>query len=110
MIGNCCYAALSHEVSTPTKLDLSITQRNVHKITKMGRLLRFVPRPLYRSMAQSHIAEAHRKGFDSWSQLVAMGFAQLSSVRSLCTLCGGFHSGRAALYHLGCADCPLHAQ
>ena len=74
----------------------------MYKITKMAELLRFIPRPLYRSMAESHDAEAHRKGFNSWNQLVAMVFAQLSGVRSLRTLCGGFNSGRAALYHLGC--------
>ena len=74
----------------------------MYKISKMAELLRFIPRPLYRSMAESHSAEAHRKGFNSWNQLVAMLFAQLSGVRSLRTLCAGFNGARGALYHLGC--------
>lgn len=65
------------------RLDLSIPQRNLYKITKMADWLRFIPRPLYRSMAESHDAEALRKGFNSSNQLVAMVFAQLSGVRSL---------------------------
>ena len=74
----------------------------MYKISKMAELLRFIPRQLYRSMAEAHSAEAHRKGFNSWNQLVAMLFAQLSGVRSLRTLCAGFNGARGALYHLGC--------
>lgn len=74
----------------------------MYEISKLGALLRFIPRPVYRGMAAAHGAEAHRKGFNSWNQLVAMLFAQLSGARSLRTLCAGFNGARNALYHLGC--------
>jgi len=51
-------------------------------------------------------AEWHARGFESWSQFVAMMFCQLGRAHSLREICDGLLSCEGKLYHLGVKGAP----
>ena len=46
-------------------------------------------------------AERHARGFDCWSQFIAMLFCQLGNAESLREICNGLAASEGKLKHLG---------
>lgn len=74
------------------------------RVSRMQELLKGIPRGEFDRSVAHHQADRHCKGFNCWSQLVAMVYAQLSGADSLRTLATGFNSQRAHHYHLGSSE------
>jgi hypothetical protein len=58
-----------------------------------------------RAVVQTH-AERHARGFDCWTQFVAMLFCHLGRAHSLREICGGLASCEGKLQHLGVGRAP----
>jgi hypothetical protein len=57
------------------------------------------------AVAHTH-AERHQRGFESWTQFVAMLFCHLGQAQSLREICGGLASCEGKLQQLGVARAP----
>ena len=53
-----------------------------------------------------HRAEHHARGFNSWTQMVAMLFCHLGKAQSLREICGGLAACEGKLRHLGVVQGP----
>lgn len=71
-----------------------------------SQLLRLFPRTEFASLARKHGAERGAKGFDTWTQFVAMLFCQMSGSDSLREICNGLACCIGKLTHLGVARAP----
>lgn len=60
-----------------------------NSISIVSQLLRLFSRTDFQKAVKKHQAEKGAKGFDSWSQLIAMLFAQLGRAHSLREICQG---------------------
>jgi IS4 transposase len=58
-----------------------------------------------RAVMETH-AERHARGFDCWTQFVAMLFCQLGRAHSLREICGGLASCEGKLQQLGVGEAP----
>jgi hypothetical protein len=58
----------------------------------------------YRTAVKKHQAERAAKGFDCWTQFVAMLFCQLGHADSLREICNGLTCCLGKLVHLGIAN------
>jgi len=76
------------------------------RVNRFNALLKHFPRALFDRSVRELGADKHRKGFNSWNQLVAMLYAQLSGASSLREIEEGFNVQKASHYHLGCQ--PVH--
>lgn len=73
----------------------------MYRNTRFGELMKGLSRGAFEKTVSKHQADKYNKGFDSWDQLIAMIFAQISGCRSLRELEAGFNSQAAHHYHLG---------
>lgn len=71
-----------------------------------SQLLSLFPRHEFEKAVRSHRADRAAKGFDCWTQFVAMLFCQLGRAHSLREICGGLASVEGKLNHLGVGDAP----
>lgn len=71
------------------------------RISRFAELLKQVPRGVFERSVRREQADKHRKGFDCWSQLVSMVYAQLSGATSLRVLERSFNAQTGHHYHLG---------
>jgi len=71
-----------------------------------SQLLELFPRVEFEQAVREHKAERHARGFNSWTQLVAMLFCQLGRAHSLREICGGLASCEGKLKHLGVMKSP----
>ena len=55
----------------------------MYRSSRFGELLEVLPKGPFSRLVEQHESDKHCKGYDSWSHLVSMLFAQLSGVRSL---------------------------
>lgn len=62
-------------------------------------------RDFNRAVAQTK-AERHARGFDSWSQFIAMTFCQVGNAESLREICNGLAASEGKLRHLGVKQPP----
>jgi hypothetical protein len=69
-------------------------------------LLQLFSRSEFATLVKKHKAERHARGFDCWTQLVAMLFCQLGRAHSLREICGGLASVEGKLNHLGIGAAP----
>ena len=69
-------------------------------------LLQLFPRPDFQQAVRETRAERHARGFDCWTQFVAMLFCHLGRAHSLREICGGLASCEGKLQHLGVARAP----
>jgi hypothetical protein len=69
-------------------------------------LLQLFSRAEFASSVKKHKAERHARGFDCWTQFVAMLFCQLGRAHSLREICGGLASVEGKLNHLGVEAAP----
>jgi hypothetical protein len=71
-----------------------------------NQLLHHFPRLEFASLVEKHQAERAAKGFDCWTQFVAMLFCQLGHADSLREICNGLTCCLGKLVHLGIAKAP----
>ena len=71
-----------------------------------SQLLGLFSRADFQRLVIAHKAERGAKGFDCWTQFVAMLFCQLGRAHSLREICGGLASVEGKLRHLGVGGAP----
>jgi len=71
-----------------------------------NQLLHHFPRLEFAGLVKKHKAERAAKGFDCWTQFVAMLFCQLGHADSLREICNGLACCLGKLVHLGIARAP----
>jgi len=71
-----------------------------------NQLLHHFPRLEFAGLVKKHEAERAAKGFDCWTQFVAMLFCQLGHADSLREICNGLACCLGKLVHLGIAKAP----
>ena len=71
-----------------------------------NQLLQHFPRLEFAALVKKHKAERAAKGFDCWTQFVAMMFCQLGHADSLREICNGLSCCLGKLVHLGIAQAP----
>lgn len=71
-----------------------------------SQLLTIFSRADFQRLVRGHQAERGAKGFDCWTQFVAMLFCQLGRAHSLREICGGLASVAGKLNHLGLGAAP----
>jgi hypothetical protein len=71
-----------------------------------NQLLHHFPRLEFAGLVNKHQAERAAKGFDCWTQFVAMLFCQLGHADSLREICNGLACCLGKLVHLGIAKAP----
>lgn len=71
-----------------------------------SQLLQFFPRLEFAQTVREFQAERHARGFDCWTQFIAMLFCQLGHAQSLREICGGLAASEGKLKHLGVGKAP----
>lgn len=71
-----------------------------------SQILQFIPRLTFEAQVREHKAERHARGFNSWTQLIAMLFCQLGHAQSLREITGGLAACEGKLRHLGVKEPP----
>ena len=71
-----------------------------------SQLLHEFPRTEFEQLVRKHKAEHGAKGFQSWTQFVAMLFCQLARTDSLREICNGLSCCLGKLVHLGVEKAP----
>ena len=74
-----------------------------------SQLLGVFSREEFSAAVKKHAAEKGAKGFDCWTQLVAMLFCQLGRAHSLREICSGLASVEGRLTHLGVGRAPVRS-
>jgi hypothetical protein len=71
-----------------------------------SQLLQLFPRLEFEAAVRQHKANRHSRGFDCWTQFIAMLFCQLGQAHSLREICGGLAATEGKLKHLGLDRAP----
>jgi len=71
-----------------------------------AQVLRSIPRPEFEAAVREHRAERHARGFECWTQMVAMLFCHLGRAQSLREIVGGLAACEGKLQHLGVTAAP----
>src|SRR5262245_32531809 len=71
-----------------------------------SQILQLIPRLAFEAKVREHQAERHARGFNSWTQLIAMLFCQLGHAQSLREITGGLAASEGKLRHLGVREPP----
>jgi hypothetical protein len=74
-----------------------------------SQLLKLFSRADFERAVSKHKADRAAKGFESWTQFVAMLFCQLGRAQSLREICGGLASTEGKLNHLGVGRAPARS-
>lgn len=69
--------------------------------TKLGQLLSLMNRYQFYALVKSTRSDKHYKGFSTWQQLVAMIYAQIANLHSLCSLTDSLNASGLCWHHLG---------
>jgi hypothetical protein len=78
----------------------------VRTASLFSQLLGMFPRTEFAGLVRKHGSDRGAKGFDSWTQFVAMMFCQLSRADSLREICNGLACCIGKLSHLGVSGPP----
>lgn len=78
-------------------------------VSIFSQLLAIFSRAQFETAVRRHDAERGAKGFDCWTQFVAMLFCQLGRAHSLREICGGLASVEGKLQHLGVGNAPARS-
>lgn len=78
----------------------------VQAASLFNQLLQHFPRTEFAALVKAHEAERNAKGFDCWTQFVAMEFCQLAHADSLREICNGLACSEGKLVHLGVRKAP----
>ncbi len=78
----------------------------VNVASLFSQLLNHFPRAEFASLVRKNNAERYAKGFDCWTQFVAMLFCQVARADSLREICNGMACSLGKLVHLGVGKTP----
>jgi hypothetical protein len=71
-----------------------------------SQLLQLFPRLEFEAAVKKHKANRHSRGFECWTQFIAMLFCHLGRAQSLREICGGLSATVGKLKHLGLEGAP----
>jgi hypothetical protein len=71
-----------------------------------SQLLQLFPRTEFEAAVRKHQANRHARGFECWTQFIAMLFCHLGQAHSLREICGGLSATEGKLKHLGLDGAP----
>jgi hypothetical protein len=74
-----------------------------------SQLLQLFPRLEFEAAVQKHRAHRHARGFECWTQFIAMLFCHLGQAQSLREICGGLSASEGKLKHLGVKEAPCRS-
>jgi len=74
-----------------------------------SQLLRLFPRLEFEAAVRKHRANRHARGFECWTQFIAMLFCHLGQAQSLREICGGLSASEGKLKHLGVKEAPCRS-
>jgi hypothetical protein len=74
-----------------------------------SQLLQLFPRLEFEAAVRKHRAHRHARGFECWTQLIAMLFCHLGQAQSLREICGGLSASEGKLKHLGVKEAPCRS-
>jgi Domain of unknown function (DUF4372) len=74
-----------------------------------SQLLKIFSRSDFERAVNKHNAQRAAKGFNCWTQFVAMLFCQVGRAHSLREICGGLASVEGKLNHLGIGNAPARS-
>ena len=69
--------------------------------SSFSQMLQKFPRHEFEAAVNEHKAERHARGFECWTQFVAMLFCQLGHAQSLREITGGLAAAEGRLNHVG---------
>src|SRR5215469_13613389 len=72
--------------------------------TVLGQMLELISRSHFKKLVKEHKTEHAAKGLKSWTQFVAMLFAQISGQHGLRSIEQSMNSQRNAWHHMGIAN------
>ena len=61
---------------------------------------------IFKKLVEEHKTDKHQKGFDSWTHLISMLFAQFANSQSVRDISNGLRSATGNLNHLGVKKAP----
>ena len=76
------------------------------KVSLFSQVVQLIDRTSFRSIVREHQSDKHSKGIDTWTQMIAMVFMQLSGANSLRDITNGLRSATGNLNHLGVRKAP----
>lgn len=71
-----------------------------------AQMMSFVPRLEFEAAVREHQGDRHQRGFECWTQFIAMMFCQLGRAQSLAEITGGLAASEGKLKHLGVDEPP----
>lgn len=71
-----------------------------------AQMMSFVPRMEFEAAVREHQGDRHQRGFECWTQFIAMMFCQLGRAQSLAEITGGLAASEGKLKHLGVDEPP----
>ena len=77
-----------------------------HSTNLFSQMLSLISRSDFGKLVRKHGSDYDSKGFNSWTQLVAMLFCQLAQAKSLREICMGLSACVGKLNHLGVSEAP----
>src|SRR5690606_8154574 len=90
-------------------LYLSCTNKNLPLMTKVNlfsQIISKLDRSIFKKLVESKATDKHQKGYNSWTQLIAMLFCQFAKSGSVRDISNGLRSATGNLNHLGIQRAP----
>jgi hypothetical protein len=75
-------------------------------INLFSQIIQRIDRSVFRKLVKKYETDKHQKGFDSWTHLISMLFAQFANSQSVRDISNGLRSATGNLNHLGVKKAP----
>src|SRR5690606_22765565 len=92
-----------------SQIYLSCTNKNLPLMTKVNlfsQIISKLDRSIFKKLVESKATDKHQKGYNSWTQLIAMLFCQFAKSGSVRDISNGLRSATGNLNHLGIQRAP----
>jgi len=76
------------------------------KVNLFSQIISKLDRGSFKSLVETHQADKHQKGYNSWTHLVSMLFCQFAKSQSVRDISNGLRSATGNLNHLGIQKAP----
>jgi len=78
----------------------------VANINLFSQIISKLDKSIFKKLVKEHQTDKHQKGFDSWTHLISMLFAQFANSQSVRDISNGLRSATGNLNHLGVKKAP----
>ena len=75
-------------------------------INLFSQIISKLDKSIFKKLVKEHQTDKHQKGFDSWTHLISMLFAQFANSQSVRDISNGLRSATGNLNHLGVKKAP----